>query len=115
MIDKRRLLLPSFILFLAAVTCNLPETTFGENHTPIVFYTPTERAQSSILPQPGSSLNRETTPTPNPPRILPPVRSNSVNYTVQANDTLNEIARDYGVSPEVLIAENNLPDPNILR
>ena len=101
--NKVRALLVGFVLLLAAVTCNLPETTFGEDNTPIIFYTPAENDQSSSLPQQGNPLTRETTPTPNPPRTLPTIRSDSVEYTVQANDTLNEIARDYGVSSEALI------------
>lgn len=112
--NKARVLLLGFVLILAAITCNLPETTFGENNTPIVFYTPAESVQSSGLSEQKSPLIRETTPTPNPPRSLPPIRSNSVEYAVKANDTLNEIARDYGVSSEALIAENNLSDPNVL-
>jgi LasA protease len=114
MMNKVRALLVGFILLLAAVTCNLPETTFGEDNTPIIFYTPAENDQSSSLPQQRNPLTRETTPTPNPLRTLPPIRSDSVEYTIQANDTLNEIARDYGVSSEALIDENNLVDPDVL-
>jgi murein DD-endopeptidase MepM/ murein hydrolase activator NlpD len=109
-----RILLWVFFLVLAAITCNMPETTFGENGTPIIFYTPVETSQSSILSIQGDSLDRETTPTPNPPRNLPPIRSKSIEYTIQTNDTLNEIARDYGVSPEALIVENNISNPDVL-
>ncbi|MGD8458624.1 MAG: LysM peptidoglycan-binding domain-containing M23 family metallopeptidase [Anaerolineales bacterium] len=114
MINKARILFLGFVVFLTAVTCNLPETAFGENHTPIVFYTPAENGQTPAFQQQGDPLDRVTTPTPNPPRTLPPIRSVSMEYTIQSNDTLNEIARDYGVSPEAIVIENNLPDPNIL-
>jgi murein DD-endopeptidase MepM/ murein hydrolase activator NlpD len=102
------------VIILAAFAGNMPETTFGDDVPPIIFHTPTATSQFSFLPTQQDALQSITTPTPDPPRTLPPIRSESVDYTVRANDTLNEIARDFGVSPDAVVVENQLPNPNVL-
>lgn len=108
------LFIGGIVITLASLACNMPETTFGENGTPIIFNTPIPTSQFSFLPTVQNAYQPLTTPTPDPLRTLPPIRSESVEYIVRANDTLNEIARDFGVSPDAVVAENGLSDPNIL-
>jgi len=50
-----------------------------------------------------------TLPSPTPTR-----RTVAVNHTVRKGETLSDIALLYGVPPEVIIAANNIKDPNML-
>ncbi len=54
------------------------------------------------------------TPTPDPPHALPAIRSNSEEYTIQAGDTLGDIATIYGVDLETLLSANPGVDPYLL-
>jgi LasA protease len=54
-------------------------------------------------------------PTPDPPKQLPTVRTNEIQYTVQPNDTLGKIAIKHGVSLNALIEANQITDPDILN
>jgi len=54
------------------------------------------------------------TPTPDTPHALPPIRNEAEIYAVQPGDTLGGIANIYGISVEQIMAENELPNPNIL-
>lgn len=70
--------------------------------------------QFSFLPPtrpPGSPI---FTPTPDLPHSLPEMRNKPENYVVKAGDTLGTIAEAYGVSIEVIMAANQLSDPNRL-
>jgi murein DD-endopeptidase MepM/ murein hydrolase activator NlpD len=55
------------------------------------------------------------TPTPNAPRSLPPLRSESEQYFVQPNDSLHTIARSYSVSIEALLEANAISQPDFLE
>jgi LasA protease len=55
------------------------------------------------------------TPTPDEPHLLPSVRQEPEQYTVQAGDTLGQISQKYGVSIEALAQANQLTNPNILE
>ncbi len=54
-------------------------------------------------------------PTPDPPRLLPTLRAESIQYTVQPGDYLNQIARRYGVSVESIVQANGLAQPDLLE
>lgn len=54
------------------------------------------------------------TPTPNAPRTLPPLRSESEQYFVQPNDSLHTIARSYSISVEALLEANEISQPDYL-
>jgi LasA protease len=54
------------------------------------------------------------TPTPDPPRPQPTLRSEAETYTVQTNDTLASIARRYSVDINTLMTVNQISDPNFL-
>lgn len=62
--------------------------------------------------QPGVSI---PTPTPDPPKAVPTLRTKEEKYTVQANDTLGAIARRYGVDVSTIAEANKLTDPNRLK
>jgi len=55
------------------------------------------------------------TPTPNPSRVIPTPNLESQEYVVQPNDTLGQIARQYGVNLASLIEANNLANPDHLE
>jgi len=54
-------------------------------------------------------------PTPDTPRLLPPLRSEVEQYIVQPNDSLFTIARNYLVSVEALLANNDISQPDYLE
>lgn len=46
---------------------------------------------------------------------LRPQATETTTYRIQPGDTLNSIARDFGVSPEAILGANRLDDPDYLR
>ena len=113
------------ILIMAALACSFPITTVGESQSGLptpeqdaadFFPRPTEGPYSDfsflpILRQPGEIA---PTPTPDPERNLPPIRSAYETYYVQINETLAIIAAKYGVTVEAIAQENNLANPDML-
>lgn len=69
-------------------------------------------ANPDLLPV-GTTL-RLTPPPKAAPSTPTPVPASTATYVVQPGDTLNSIARTLGVSPDQLIALNNLADPDHL-
>jgi LasA protease len=55
------------------------------------------------------------TPTPDSPRTLPPLRTDTEQYFVQPNDSLHNIARNYSVSVEALLTANEINQPDFLE
>jgi murein DD-endopeptidase MepM/ murein hydrolase activator NlpD len=53
-------------------------------------------------------------PTPDSLRALPTIRSQVINYTVQINDTVGDIAYSHGVTIEEILQANALPNPDVL-
>ena len=62
--------------------------------------------------QPAGPLQ---TPTPDAPHPLPALRLDPEIYQVKSGDTLGQIARQYGVSLQQLIQENNLANPDLVE
>jgi murein DD-endopeptidase MepM/ murein hydrolase activator NlpD len=56
-----------------------------------------------------------STPTPNPPIILPTQRSESLTYVVASGDTLRKIAMKYQVSIDTLVEVNDISNPNLIE
>lgn len=54
-------------------------------------------------------------PTPDPVRMMPTARSETLTYTVQYGDSLGKISRQFNVDVSIILAANNLPDPNLLE
>lgn len=69
---------------------------------------------SGVTP-PGAAPTPAFMPTPNPTReaIISP--SEDQVHVVQFGDTLNAIARLYGISPEAITEANQIPNPNLLE
>jgi LasA protease len=53
-------------------------------------------------------------PTPDPPHVMPTLRSASVQYTVKQGDTLRIIAARFGVDLSAMIEANQLVNPDLL-
>ena len=81
--------------------------------TPLPTSAPTEKI--FFAPARREAFDTLATPTPDPPHRLPGLRTEPEEYTIQAGDTLGEIAHRYGVSLETLIQANDLPNPNLLE
>lgn len=54
-------------------------------------------------------------PTPDPARQLPPLRQEEDVHYVARGETLNQIARAYGVPLQLLISANNLANPDVIE
>ncbi len=54
-------------------------------------------------------------PTPNAPITLPEIRSKDEKYTVQAGDTLGIIAGRYRITAQMLLAANQITNPDLLE
>lgn len=54
-------------------------------------------------------------PTPDAPHTVPDMRTETEEYTVQAGDSLGQIAQRYGVDLQSLIEANNILNPNLLE
>ena len=76
-------------------------TTNGQTATPSFHLLPTRDPNSPPV-----------NPTPDNPHPQPTLRSDIEQYTVVYGDTLNEIARRYSISVELLLKANDLIDPN---
>jgi LasA protease len=72
---------------------------------------PTQVSQKTPSRKPGDPI---LTPTPDQPRILPTLRTESEQYAVRAGDTLGTIAQAYSTSIERLVEANELINPNLL-
>src|SRR4030042_6209488 len=51
-------------------------------------------------------------PTPDPPRVLPTLRSQTEEYIVQPGDNLAMIAQRYNLTVDLLVEANNIANPN---
>jgi LasA protease len=71
----------------------------------------TQDHQIPLVRNPGDPI---LTPTPDPERVLPALRTEPEQYIVKAGDTLGTIAQDYSTSLDVLIDANELTNPNLL-
>ena len=96
------------------------QTTTTSSLTPSPTITPTReptptRAPANVPSFSGITNQIQTSPTPDPARILPTPRQDVEEYIVQIGDTLGDIAQRYGISMQSLIDANNIPDPNILE
>lgn len=108
------------IFVLAGCVQPFPDKeTWTLNVTPMVFTeAPTITPQPERTPflpatrDPGKPLY---SPTPDAPKILPTLRAEEDIYYVQVGDSLNLIARKYGVDMNAVIAANQLSNPNYLE
>ena len=84
----------------------------GENEIPVFPGDSTPRP--AIVTGPGNTGNNST-PTPDPVKVLPTPRLEEETYVVRPNDSLGVIAQRYGVALNSLIEANELTNPNLLE
>ncbi len=113
-ITRFSILIFGFISILSVLSCNLPTTSIGSENPTLAFHTRTPTTMFDFLPKQREAGDPIFTPTPDPFRTLPQMRSETIIYTVKANDTLGVIATTYGVSIDAILSANDLVDPNIL-
>ncbi len=87
---------------------------------PIVTQTPAKSADASGTTIAGMPTSRQPgdpyyTPTPDAPRTLPTIRADVEKYAVQYGDSLGYIATKYNLELEMLIAANELINPDWLE
>lgn len=75
---------------------------------------PPTRAPISVTLPPRDPNAAATTPTPDQPHPLPTQREILDQYTVQAGDTLGNIAQSYGITLEALMEANGLDETSLL-
>lgn len=80
--------------------------------TPNIANTPTRTPFLPVTRQPNAPVS---SPTADPPKLLPTQRSKEVKHTVKTNETLGSIARLYGVDIELIIQANKITNPNLLN
>lgn len=113
----QELLILGFAVLAVTISCNLPTTEFGDgvNLAPQdPFPTPVTPSPFDFLPSQRAPGDPILTPTPNPLRDLPDIRTETIPYSVKANDTLGNIANTYGITVDSLAAANDIQDVNIL-
>lgn len=127
---KNRLFLIGLILVIAAVACRKQAPTAepwnpsnqGVITTPcptgialtggcVGATTPTAAWYLSATREPDAPI---LTPTPDPPHVIPTLRLEPFEYTVQSGDSLAAIGEMYRVAPETIASANQLDDPNAL-
>ncbi len=72
------------------------------------------RKAAAQSPAQAQNADPKNPPTPDAPRPTLTPRAETQQYTVQANDTLGQIARRYGISLKELIDANQISNPNLL-
>jgi murein DD-endopeptidase MepM/ murein hydrolase activator NlpD len=114
------LLVMTAVLILSGLACQqlarpasqpVAATAGGLNVTSTI--TPTATINPLIPPTrvPGSPY---LTPTPDAPHPLPTPRTSSDDYTVQAGDSLAQIAARYGISYQMIVEANQISNPNLI-
>lgn len=114
--SSAKIILVTVFFISLTFTCLLVVMVFKEGWLPEIVpagQVPEERAAMSDTPL--EIEQNMPSPTPDPPRALPTLRTQSQQYTVQAGDYLNQIARRYGVSIESIIQANDLTQPDLLE
>ncbi len=115
-------LLGSLLAGLACARADLPPATLQvvepwvwEGGTlPPADATPTPSVLDTLLPPTRSPDEPFLTPTPDPIRQPPPLRTETVIHVVQPGDTLGQIAYRYGVAPGRIMSANGLWNPDFL-
>jgi LysM repeat protein len=118
--DSTPVVLPTYDPFLpipltpSSTAEVIASITASPTITPTRKPTPT-RAPANVPSFLGTTSQIQTSPTPDPAKILPTPRQDSDEYVVQFGDTLGDIAQRYGISVQSILDVNNILDPNILE
>ncbi len=76
--------------------------------------TPTAHPLATLLPPTRRANESYRTPTPDPVRPTPQMRTQFESYVVQPGDSLNQIAFRFGVGADRILAANGSMDPDLL-
>jgi LasA protease len=116
-------LIPILLVLFISLSCqksiepiSLP-TAFHSNATPTSSVTTTPEPTSATVPLVVRNPNDLSivSPTPNAPHHLPEIRLDTKQYTVQAGDTLGIISSRYGITAQMLLAANEISNPDLLE
>jgi murein DD-endopeptidase MepM/ murein hydrolase activator NlpD len=116
-LNRRRIAILSLIGMILVTGCTRPQQG-AQPWRPVAGESSLDDAAATQVVQnasrraPGAPV---LTPTPDPPRDLPPIRQETEEYTVQSNDTLGQIAQRYGVALDRLVEANDLLNPDLLE
>jgi LasA protease len=117
------LFLPILVVLLITLSCqrsikpiSLP-TVFQPIGSPTAIEAATpDPTGSKVLPVVRNPNDLTiVTPTPNDPRGLPEIRSVDKQYVVEAGDTLGIISTRFGITAQMLLAANVIPNPDLLE
>jgi murein DD-endopeptidase MepM/ murein hydrolase activator NlpD len=115
--------IPFLVVLLVSLAC---QKTIQPVSLPTVFHsdtTPSETIAAASEPTgtpflPTARNPNDVTiisPTPNAPLSLPQIRTDEKQYTVQAGDTVGIIAARYKITAQMLLAANQIPNPDLLE
>lgn len=121
---QRRLMAAAFVTLAAASACARsdaipfasPATEAAPSVAPTIAFLPTSTVDQveTLFPTAEPAGAIRSTPTPDPVREPPELRTESDSYIVQPGDSLNEIANRFGVGTQQLMSANGLWNPNYL-
>ena len=81
---------------------------------PTATITPTPHPILRLLPPTRGPGETFQTPTPDPERSMPRLRTETVVHVVQPGESVGVIASLYSVGPGLILSANGLPNPNYL-
>lgn len=115
-------LIPPLLLLLVGLACTraMPVEVFPIDPTGQAL---AQTVAALLTPMPGTvatlpviiSEGPRLTPTPDHPKVLPTLRTETEIYGVQYGDSLARIAQRYSVSVNAIMASNQITDPNYLE
>jgi LasA protease len=116
-------LTPLLLVLIISLSCKQPvqpldiPTTSYSTATPIAtlqsISNPTQTTFMPMIRNPDDVTI--VTPTPDAERDLPEFRTQDEQYTVQAGDSLGNIAANYGITVQMLINTNQIINPDLLE
>lgn len=113
------LIIACFVVFLTTLGCTRPANPPARPWSISSSDNPSN--ENETIPTAVPIASTETifegpiyTPTPNPARELPALRTEPEQYMVQPGDTLGQIAQRYNVTVEDIAEANGLFNPNVL-
>ena len=82
--------------------------------TPVAALPPAADTPVVLMPDTPTAVNPFASPTPDAPHDLPEMRTEPVEYTVQAGDTMGTIAQKFDVTIAEIVIENGV-DPDAMQ
>jgi LasA protease len=123
---SKKVLCAGFFIFLGSLACSVADSQVTEmvtepsrspaSATYTLHVTITPSASPTAAPPTPTIQITETrgTPTPDAIRPTPQFRDTFETHVVRVGDTLNALAKQYGVAMTQIQEANGIPDPNLL-